>query len=259
MPSVVRIEDDFEEHTFDPRVFASASANSSIIEKTNFFPVINEKKLDLIHFHSDGTLVALECKAIRNRPINAATPHLFSQALYICTLDLENIRGIHHRGFELRNQSAAVLYRSAVDEFFRTSGSHETGSASCVSRLQDDEDSSQAASTHPLTRVAYERLRDIPVRTREAINEILSKFLNAVESRHLPLPNLPPLRLKLLDDSSYLMEWTFEDRRLGFSFEEDPTESGWYFVYYNGSSERCESGTMDQLEMKRLINLMLRP
>jgi hypothetical protein len=110
---------------------------------------------------------------------------------------------------------------------------------------------------HPITKPAYAKLCQIHVssRMRDAINAILDEF-----TRRLPLDVItPPLRLVFLEDSSCLLEWTFKDRRLGFSFEVNPKESGWYFVYSNNSSQRYESGTMDQLEMSRLIRMTLKP
>ena len=65
-----------------------------------------------------------------------------------------------------------------------------------------------------------------------------------------------PLRASVLDDGALLIEWTLSDRRLGFSFESNPEESGWYFVFSKGSSERCEAGTMNQLDVPRLVRLM---
>jgi hypothetical protein len=110
---------------------------------------------------------------------------------------------------------------------------------------------------HPITKPAYDKLRQLPVfsRTRNAIIAILAQFTNLLPSNVAG----PPLRLVLLEDSSCLLEWTFKDRRLGFSFEVNPKDSGWYFVYSSNSSERYESGTMDQLEMSRLISMTLRP
>ncbi|MBM4260079.1 MAG: hypothetical protein FJ145_01405 [Deltaproteobacteria bacterium] len=78
-----------------------------------------------------------------------------------------------------------------------------------------------------------------------------SVFLTEL-ARYIPADNsFPPLRLAALDDGSVLLEWTFKDRRLGFTFEADPNDYGWYYVFSRGQSERYESGTMDQLEIER--------
>lgn len=67
----------------------------------------------------------------------------------------------------------------------------------------------------------------------------------------------PPLRVLDSPDGAVLVEWTFRDRRLGFTFEPRPEESGWYFVFSAGSSQRYESGTLDQLDLRRLMRAML--
>ena len=43
---------------------------------------------------------------------------------------------------------------------------------------------------------------------------------------------VPALHTTQADDGSVIVEWTFRDRRLGFSFEPNPEESGWYFVWF---------------------------
>jgi hypothetical protein len=107
-------------------------------------------------------------------------------------------------------------------------------------------------AVHPLTNPVYDQLAEITIPTKEAIQSLLIKFATSVSSA--VTVKLPPLRLAIC-----LLEWTFEDRRLGFSFEQNPKDSGWYYVYSSDSSERYESGTMDQLEMSRLIGMMLKP
>jgi hypothetical protein len=129
--------------------------------------------------------------------------------------------------------------------------------ASAYAKVWGEFVSPKLEDLHPITKPAYATLRQIPIssKTRDAINAMLDQFTKA-----LPLNvAAPPLRLVRLEDSSCLLEWTFKDRRLGFSFEVDPKDSGWYFVYSNNSSERYESGTMDQLELSRLISMTLKP
>jgi hypothetical protein len=112
------------------------------------------------------------------------------------------------------------------------------------------------AAVHALTKSVYEKLAGIPKDYRDAIQGVLTQLASSVPKSDTN--KLPPLRLAPLEDSSYLLEWTFEDRRLGFSFEANPKDSGWYYVYSSDSSERYESGTMDQLEMSRLLKMMLK-
>ena len=255
MTSVTQSENDFDEGGLDPRMFASGGANTLIIEKTLFSPFQREKEPDMVRFTSDGTLVAFEFKFNPNRLIDYIVDWPFAGNR--SRLNSESVITIQRRAHGSISRSSAVLYRSAVDEMLRNLGQIESASAFSASRLHEDDDFAKSSLTHPLTCLVYERLAQIPSGTKEAIQNVLNQFLNSV--LHIESTNLPPLRLRLLDDSSYLMEWTFEDRRLGFSFEEDPKESGWYFVFSNASSEHCESGTLDQLEMNRMVGLMLRP
>ncbi len=116
----------------------------------------------------------------------------------------------------------------------------------------------RAATTwHPLTREAALQSRTLPRAQALAVRQILEDFAQATSG--LDVAAAPALRIGEAEDGSILLEWTFADRRLGFSFEPSPEDSGWYFVLSNGSSERYEAGTMDQLEMVRLVTMALNP
>ena len=143
-----------------------------------------------------------------------------------------------------------VLSRSSIDE-----PSRQVEANSSVSSWEDSEEILTAI--HPVTKPVYDQLSSIPENYRQSIRVLLTQFASSLPKDESA--KLPHLRLAALEDSSYLLEWTFKDRRLGFSFETNPKESGWYYVFSSDSSERYESGTMDQLEMSRLIEMTLRP
>ncbi|MCP3959109.1 MAG: hypothetical protein GY719_14760 [bacterium] len=84
---------------------------------------------------------------------------------------------------------------------------------------------------------------------------VLGKFAAAADA--FDVANAPDLHLVEEDDGAILIEWAFADRRLGFSIEQQPEDSGWYFVLSNDSSERYEAGRLDQLKMRRLVKIML--
>lgn len=69
---------------------------------------------------------------------------------------------------------------------------------------------------------------------------------------------LPPLKFRWLEDNSALIEWNFEDFRIGFSIEPDKEESGWYLVSNDNLQELSLSGVIqfDKLEplVVRLLN-----
>jgi AbrB family looped-hinge helix DNA binding protein len=87
------------------------------------------------------------------------------------------------------------------------------------------------------------------------ITPLFEAFVRAVDEHDVG--DAPKLRLTEADDGALLVEWTLPDRRLGFSIERQPEESGWYFVLSSDTSGLYEAGTMDQLEMERLVGLMV--
>ena len=112
-----------------------------------------------------------------------------------------------------------------------------------------------APRSHPTTRQAAEFIQKLSSTRRKIAEDVLEQLCAVVAA--LPPTGLPPLSAAFLEDGSVLLEWTFPDRRLGFTLEPEAEASGWYFVFSNGSTERYEAGTMDQLEMPRLVAAML--
>ena len=111
--------------------------------------------------------------------------------------------------------------------------------------------------SHPITANAACAIESLHDRRTVNVKRMLEDFLDAIAQEDTSAA--PELRFSLPDDGSILLEWTFKDRRFGMSFEEDEGESGWYFVFSREPSTRCEAGTMDQLDMKRLAKLSLNP
>jgi hypothetical protein len=54
--------------------------------------------------------------------------------------------------------------------------------------------------------------------------------------------NLPPLKFRLHEDDSVLIEWIFNDFRIGFSIEPNNDDSGWYLVSNDNLNEESKSG-----------------
>jgi len=239
--SVAWREDDFDEHRFDSRMFASGSANTSIIETKSCFPIRNLGTGDLIYFGPGGKIVTVEIKA---------DPRIEDKYVLM-----------HDYRIAQRQVPASVIYtsivlsRSLIDEPYRYVEA-STSASSVYEDFWERKQHQNEGAIHLLTRSVYEQLEAVSGNIREAMRVILNEFATSVPKHEMS--NFPTLRLASLEDSSYLLEWTFRDRRLGFSFEPNQKDSGWYFVFSNGSSEHCESGTMDQLEMARLISMMLK-
>lgn len=110
---------------------------------------------------------------------------------------------------------------------------------------------------HRLTARAAKILDPLPPQMTTEVRRALEDFVEA--AINLDTGSAPPLRADLHDDGSVLIEWTFTDRRFGLSFEEEEGESGWYFVFSREPSTRYEAGTMDQLDMPRMVKLTLNP
>ena len=64
---------------------------------------------------------------------------------------------------------------------------------------------------------------------------------------------LPPLKFEWLEDDSLLIEWIFRDFRIGFSFEPNPEESGWYLVSNEKLGELSTAGDINLNELESLI------
>ncbi len=241
MTGVAWREDDFEEQDFDPRMFASGGANTSIIEKESFW---NLGVKDLVRCVVEGTARSARKD---NYKYNYLVAWLVCMSAPWANPDKVISVKLHESPFLAH--TPIVLSRSLIAE-----PSHQAEANPVVSSWEDDEQQNNAA-VHPLTVPIYKRLAEVPVPIRQAIEDILQKLASSVPTALTR--NLPSLRLASLEDASYLLEWIFEDRRLGFSFETNPKESGWYYVFSNGSSEHYESGTMDQLEVNRLVRMTL--
>lgn len=59
---------------------------------------------------------------------------------------------------------------------------------------------------------------------------MIEKTILISQSRGVDLEHLPQLHAFDVQDGSILVEWIFDDFRIGFSMEPIPTESSWYLV-----------------------------
>ena len=244
-------DDDFEERNFYPPLYTASGATSSTLEVESYLHSWKPRHADLIYVRPPGRVLAME---VKNSPTRE---HEFFVWWSLCgsyRSNRENMIIGYHRALDLLNHSVIDLSRSALYELSRSSDLCESVSASYA--ILQGEELPVLEVIHPLTRPIYNQLGEIPTTTKEAIQDVLKSFATSVS--YTLATKLPPLRLTVLEDSSYLLEWTFQDRRLGFYFDQNPKDSGWYYVYSSDSSERYESGTMDQLEMSRLIGMTLK-
>lgn len=88
--------------------------------------------------------------------------------------------------------------------------------------------------------------------TREQAQSLL-RDLRPLLLKAFQQAEYPPLRASEAEDGSAVIEWVFADRRLGFSFEEDPKESGWYFVSSQESGGVLASGDSSSMDLDLLV------
>lgn len=233
MRQVAWREDDIEERKINPWWFESGGANT-VVEAE--FPPYSVQP-DLICTGPSGIGIV----EIKRRP--EADEKVIAK--YLCLLGWTRLPNAEFYRCRTSEQTPIVLSRLSIAGL-----THQAAANATVSSWQDREQEESAAS-NPITKRVYEQLAGIPESYRSIVQKLLDEFVTIVPQSKAK--NLPPLRITALDDSSYLLEWTFKDRRLGFSLEPDPKDSGWYYVFARGSSELYESGTMDQLDAERLV------
>ena len=240
---------------FDQRMLTCSGTTASRLDE-EFSDSWKQEDADVTFVGPDGSMFAFETKVDSTRKSDAL---IWWSALQNKAWSDPNRFWVYISAKQnLPNRSAIVISCSSVSESARDLGHHES-LASAYANIGTTLTPTKLEAIHPITKIAYSKLSALPVPqiTREAIGGILHEFVKC-----LPLHETverPPIRLVSLEDSCFLLEWAFMDRRLGFSFETDPKDSGWYYVYSHDSSERYESGTMDQLELNRLVTMTLKP
>ena len=88
------------------------------------------------------------------------------------------------------------------------------------------------------------------------ILSIIAKTILIFQRREVDLEHLPQLHAFDVQDGSILIEWIFDDFRVGFSIEPVPTESSWYLVSNAKLGYIGTSGDISQDESETQ-NLML--
>ena len=95
------------------------------------------------------------------------------------------------------------------------------------------------------------------------ILSIIAETVLISQKRGVDLEHLPHLHAFDVQDGSILIEWIFDDFRVGFSIEPIPSESSWYLVSNAKLGDIGESGYISQDEsetqtlMLRLLNFVM--
>jgi hypothetical protein len=86
---------------------------------------------------------------------------------------------------------------------------------------------------------------------------VIQDTITAFHNFKLDLGYLPPLRAFNVDDGSVLLEWIFEDYRIGFSIESELQISSWYLVSNTNLGEIGASGYLSRVDIQSLILWLL--
>lgn len=126
---------------------------------------------------------------------------------------------------------------------------------------------SHIQQTNPVIRVAWNtvgQLEDKKVAGEaRRILSIIAETISIFQRRAVNLERLPQLHAFDVQDGSILIEWIFDDFRVGFSIEPIPSESSWYLVSNAKLGDIGESGYISQDEsetqtlMLRLLNFVM--
>lgn len=80
-----------------------------------------------------------------------------------------------------------------------------------------------------LTVVRQTKNKEVAKEARKILS-VIQGMVTIFENSGIYLDHIPRLDAANLEDGSLLIEWIFDDFRIGFSIEPDPRESGWYLV-----------------------------
>ena len=87
---------------------------------------------------------------------------------------------------------------------------------------------------------------------------ILQKTITTFHYYGFPLSHLPSLHAVNVEDGSTLIEWIFDDFRIGFSIEKERDESSWYLVASKKMTEMNAYGYISSgNEFEKLIMWLL--
>lgn len=86
---------------------------------------------------------------------------------------------------------------------------------------------------------------------------LIQETITTFQHLRFDLGYLPQLQAFNVDDGSLLIEWIFDDFRVGFGIESDLHESSWYLVSNASLGEISASGYTSRIELRTLILWLL--
>jgi len=104
-----------------------------------------------------------------------------------------------------------------------------------------------------VTEAAREFLNSVQNKDQVArANEMLSIIQSEVIKLQPPM-TLPPISAFQDENGAFLLEWIFNDFRVGFNLEMDENESGWYLASKPSSGGIVASGLLTGIDQRGLV------
>jgi hypothetical protein len=87
--------------------------------------------------------------------------------------------------------------------------------------------------------------------------EVVTLLARSVQQRSLE--QSPTLSIVESDDGSIWIEWILPSRRIGFTVDPDPRESGWYYASAVYDGNEVNFGSFSSMNMDELVGWLLFP
>lgn len=81
----------------------------------------------------------------------------------------------------------------------------------------------------------------------------IQSILQIIEKNSITTSLLPSINAFFVEDGSILLEWIFNDFRIGFSCEENIEDSGWYLITNKKFGEISASGYINGDNIKKIV------
>ena len=83
------------------------------------------------------------------------------------------------------------------------------------------------------------------------------EWIRVAINRQSYLGALPPIRAFTAEDGSLLIEWIFDDFRVGFSLEQNQEDSGWFLVSKPEKGGIAASGSLVKAKARNIISWLV--
>lgn len=95
---------------------------------------------------------------------------------------------------------------------------------------------------------------------KSEVRDRARNFAQIIFSELMKFPDLDllhPFHISSMDDDSIIIEWVYDDFRLGFYFDVKVDESSWFLVSKESSGGVNASGYLDQNDKSILVNWLI--